>query len=94
MCPYYLDGDLAVPDPKVEGGPVIPVCQPRLSSRLAVASVQFSRTVERLSRAGRQRSSCERALRPHIAGGGRRSLKTQQHALRWLFVLLRATDAE
>jgi hypothetical protein len=48
MCPYYLDGDLAVPDPKVEGGSVIPVLTARLSMGGHVASVQFSRTVERL----------------------------------------------
>jgi hypothetical protein len=48
MCPYYLDGDLAVSDPKVEGDSVIPVLTARLSMGGHVASVQFSRTVERL----------------------------------------------
>ena len=47
MCPYYLDGDLAQLDPKVVRGPVIPVFSRRLSMAADVASVQFSRTVER-----------------------------------------------
>src|SRR5271154_5061429 len=53
MRPYYLDGDLAVCHEsrtriRVDaGGPVIPVCQPRLSMRLTVATVQFSRVAEK-----------------------------------------------
>ena len=47
VCPYYLDGDLAQLDPKVVRGPVIPVFSRRLSMAADVASVQFSRTVER-----------------------------------------------
>jgi hypothetical protein len=47
VCPYYLDGDLAQHDPKVLQGPVIPVFSRRLSMAADVASVQFSRTVER-----------------------------------------------
>ena len=47
MRPYYLDGDLAQLDPKVLQGPVIPVFSRRLSMAADVASVQFSRTVER-----------------------------------------------
>ena len=47
MRPYYLDGDLAQHDPKVLRGPVIPVFSRRLSMAADVASVQFSRTVER-----------------------------------------------
>jgi CRP-like cAMP-binding protein len=54
MCPYYLDGDLTT---GLESallmkrlfwtGPVIPVFSRRLSMAADVASVQFSRTVER-----------------------------------------------
>jgi hypothetical protein len=54
VCPYYLDGDLAQRDPiapceapEVLQGPVIPVFSRRLSMAADVASVQFSRTVER-----------------------------------------------
>lgn len=50
MCPYYLDGDLAQRDPirAVVQGPVIPVFSAAAYRwRLIVASVQFSRTVER-----------------------------------------------
>ena len=47
VCPYYLDGDLAQHDPKVLQGPVIPVSAAAYRWRLNVASVQFSRTVER-----------------------------------------------
>jgi hypothetical protein len=49
MRPYYLDGDLAQHDPKVLQGPVIPVSAAAYRWRLIVASVQFSRTVERLN---------------------------------------------
>ena len=63
MCPYYLDGDQvlrrlrALPDSLRRQGealsparenPVIPVFSRRLSMAADVASVQFSRTVERL----------------------------------------------
>ena len=82
MCPYYLDGDLAQHDPKVLQGPVIPVFSRRLSMAADVASVQFSRTVERRISVGW--SPCARPLpfgdvcAQEPADG--RSLKTQQHA--------------
>jgi hypothetical protein len=58
MCPYYLDGDqvlsgLVTPCEGSWAGsedPVIPVFSRRLSMAADVASVQFSRTVERLLR--------------------------------------------
>jgi hypothetical protein len=82
MCPYYLDGDLAVPDPKVEGGSVIPVFdRPLIDGRSCGFCAVFKDRGE-ADRAGLRRLLCERAVRPHVAGGERRSLKTQQHALR------------
>jgi hypothetical protein len=61
MRPYYLDGDLAQHDLTLLAllaqhrrsastlqGPVIPVSAAAYRWRLIVASVQFSRTVERL----------------------------------------------
>jgi len=61
-------------------GPVIPVFSRRLSMAADVASVQFSRTVERRIRRPMV-GSCGRAhLRVCPTTGGRRSLKTQQHA--------------
>jgi hypothetical protein len=81
VCPYYLDGDLAQHDPKVLQGPVIPVFSRRLSMAADVASVQFSRTVERRVRRPAF-ASCGHAIdwTCPTTSGGRRSLKTQQHA--------------
>jgi hypothetical protein len=65
----------------IASGPVIPVFSRRLSMAADVASVQFSRTVERLY-AG-LRWACADAIsisRLRLTPGGRRSLKTQQHA--------------
>jgi hypothetical protein len=79
VCPYYLDGDQAPARHEVGSGPVIPVFSRRLSMAADVASVQFSRTARRLN-AGRPSP----AHWAHARAGGRRSLKTQQHAGRFV----------
>ena len=96
MCPYYLDGDQVLrrlerflapcgtqgeaPSPAREN-PVIPVFSRRLSMAADVASVQFSRTVERrFRRLVGLNSGAARFGLALIPTGGRRSLKTQQHA--------------
>ena len=73
MCPYYLDGDLAQHDPEVTEGPVIPVFSRRLSMAADVASVQFSRTVEKRVtpadlRVGRSRRAGASSREPVDAG--------------------------
>src|SRR6516164_3465987 len=74
VCPYYLDGDQARPiasrrEP-IAPGPVIPVFSRRLSMAADVASVQFSRTAERLLRRPAARSGVETTppRRPADAG--------------------------
>jgi hypothetical protein len=61
---------------------VIPVFSRRLSMAADVASVQFSRTVERRVRRPASAHSADVPLQGRLATGtgGRRSLKTQQHA--------------
>jgi hypothetical protein len=68
MCPYYLDGDLTE---LVRVRSVIPVATRAYRVRVAVATVQFSRAAERAVMPAVEHGGCD---------GGRRSLKTQQHA--------------
>ena len=68
MCPYYLDGDLGYEAARPR--PVIPV---------SLATVWFSRSVERQAVPRAPAGDQASALRPRRA---RRSLKTQQHAPR------------
>ena len=85
MCPYYLDGDRTEHGHEAHVGSVIPVetiarerttVRDRAVSAITVATVQFSRTVER---SDRWADGCPR-LRGPLPPDGRRSLKTQQHA--------------
>lgn len=95
MCPYYLDGDQTARDLTAAAGVVIPVeplfvrlrafseapFQSPLIKATDVASVQLSRTAERLLR--RPPVDLGGNLSPLAATDGeRRSLKTQQHAQR------------
>jgi hypothetical protein len=93
MCPYYLDGDLAVPDPKVEGGSVIPVLPAAL---IDAAGCGFCAVFKDRGEASSRRPPVT-WLRAHDAlaatAGGRRSLKTQQHVLQ-SFMPLRETDTQ
>ena len=62
-------------------GPVIPVSAAAYRWRLIVASMQFSRTVERrITPASLRALTVAPYWRVLAATGGRRSLKTQQHA--------------
>jgi hypothetical protein len=65
----------------IASGPVIPVFSRRLSMAADVASVQFSRTVERLYAGLRWACAEAISISPlRLTPGGRRSLKAQQHA--------------
>jgi CRP-like cAMP-binding protein len=87
VCPYYLDGDLAQRDRTslaerfdLVGPGDTRLFSRRLSMAADVASVQFSRTVERRITSA-DLAHCGHALwRVPRDSGGRRSLKTQQHA--------------
>jgi hypothetical protein len=87
VCPYYLDGDLAQRDLTslaerfdLVGPGDTRLFSRRLSMAADVASVQFSRTVERRITPA-DLAHCGHALwRVPRDSGGRRSLKTQQHA--------------
>src|SRR6185312_1915224 len=88
MCPYYLDGDQVLSGLEALASfsagsedPVIPVFSRRLSMAADVASVQFSRTVERLH-AGRPRALRSRLVmtRPR---GERRTPVSQNSTACW-----------
>ena len=81
VCPYYLDGDQARHDLAVLRAMVIPVFSRRLSMAADVASVQFSRTVERLY-AGRLRVLRACLLR-HVHAISRRAPVSQNSTACW-----------
>jgi len=66
----------------IASGPVIPVfSRPLIEWAADVASVQFSRTVERLYAGLRWACAEAISISPlRLTPGGRRSLKAQQHA--------------
>jgi hypothetical protein len=78
----------------IASGPVIPVFSRRLSMAADVASVQFSRTVERLvRRPALGMCGGDLCIAVRLTPGGRRSLKTQQHVRRvWMPPLPQAPE--
>ena len=83
VCPYYLDGDLAQRNPRVVQGPVIPVFSRRLSMAADCGFCAVFKDRGEAYNASRSRVTRSRRFRDvSTRTGGRRSLKTQQHAAR------------